>query len=87
MATTSLDRVLQALGAKGSSLRRYGAGWLAQCPAHADRSPSLSIREGRDGHVLMHCFAGCETREVLGALGLSFSDLFPRKGDNGGFGW
>jgi len=31
--------------------------WLACCPAHDDRSPSLSIKEEADGHILLHCFA------------------------------
>jgi hypothetical protein len=47
--------------------RRCGRGWLAKCPAHDDRGPSLSICE-RDGKVLVHCFAGCSQREVVEAL-------------------
>ena len=40
--------------------RRIGQGkWQGRCPAHADRSPSLSVAEGQDGRVLVHCFAGC----------------------------
>jgi hypothetical protein len=49
--------------------------WMARCPAHRDRVPSLSIREA-DDRVLLHCFAGCEARAVLTAVGLSLSDLF-----------
>ena len=52
--------------------------WLAKCPAHEDRSPSLSIRELDDGRVLLHCFAGCEIGDVLDALGLELADLFER---------
>lgn len=56
--------------------RRAGAGkWSARCPAHPDRSPSLSIQEGRDGRVLVHCFAGCEPADVLSALGLTWKDV------------
>jgi len=44
---------------------RYGT---ARCPAHADRSPSLSVAEGRDGKVLVKCFGGCEQRHVIDAL-------------------
>jgi hypothetical protein len=51
--------------------------WIARCPAHADRSPSLTLRELPDGRVLLHCFAGCETEAVLDAIGLTFADLFP----------
>lgn len=53
--------------------------WQARCPAHADKGPSLSIRELDDGRVLMHCFGGCSTVEVLAAAGLAFDDLFPPK--------
>jgi len=57
--------------------RRSGAGtWQARCPAHADRSPSLSIRQGEDGRVLVHCFAGCTIAAILAALKLSIGDLY-----------
>lgn len=49
--------------------------WMACCPAHDDRRPSLSIAQGDVG-ALIHCFAGCATSDVLGALGLLDSDLF-----------
>ena len=52
--------------------------WLACCPAHQDRSPSLSIRELDDGRILLHDFGGCEVDDVLAALGLSLSDLFEK---------
>lgn len=51
--------------------------WTAQCPAHDDRSPSLSIRELADGSVLLHCFAGCPTDDVVEALGIGMFELFP----------
>ncbi|MCL1825819.1 MAG: DNA primase [Betaproteobacteria bacterium] len=53
--------------------------WVARCPAHEDRTPSLSIRETDDGRVLVHCFAGCDVSDVLASIGLSLSDLFPQK--------
>jgi len=53
--------------------------WIAHCPAHEDRSPSLSIRELDDGRVLMHCFTGCPVADILAAIGLEFADLFPPK--------
>jgi hypothetical protein len=52
--------------------------WIAKCPAHNDGSPSLSIREADDGRVLIHCFGGCETGDVLAAMGLDFADLFDK---------
>lgn len=56
--------------------------WLARCPGHDDGSPSLSVRELGDGRVLLHCFAGCEPGEVLGALNMRMGDLFPDNGRN-----
>jgi len=51
--------------------------WLARCPAHDDRSPSLSIKQA-DDRVLVHCFAGCEPGDVLAVVGLTLADLFDR---------
>ena len=51
--------------------------YTACCPAHDDSTASLSIREEDDGTVLLHCFGGCATVEVVAALGLTFGDLFP----------
>lgn len=59
-----LEAVLAALDNK----RQAGREWLATCPAHEDRNPSLSIREGADGRVLVICRAGCEQAAVLAAL-------------------
>ena len=57
-------------------VKRTGPGrWLACCPSHEDRAPSLSIRETDDGRLLLHCFAGCHTESVIGALGLRWEDL------------
>lgn len=50
--------------------------WLACCSSHEDRSPSLSLRQADDGRILVHCFAGCSTDDVLGAVGLTMDDLF-----------
>lgn len=49
----------------------------SRCPAHDDKGPSLSIKELPDGRVLVRCFAGCETEDVLASVGLTFADLFP----------
>jgi hypothetical protein len=57
--------------------RRSGEGWKAKCPAHDDREPSLSINEGTDGRALLKCQAGCDTNDVLAALGMTWRDLFP----------
>ena len=51
--------------------------WLACCPAHDDKSPSLTVCELDDGRVLLHCFANCAVEDVLAAVGLTFDALFP----------
>ena len=53
--------------------------WQARCPAHDDRTPSLSVSVGPDGKVLLHCHAGCGISAVLSALGLTAHDLFPER--------
>jgi hypothetical protein len=47
---------------------RCGAGWIARCPAHDDHNPSFSLRDSRDGKLLVHCHAGCPQVAVLSAL-------------------
>lgn len=64
--------------------------WIARCPAHDDRGPSLAIREAGDGRTLIHCFAGCPAAAVMAAVGLELRDLFPdRDHDDAGrpAGW
>lgn len=48
---------------------------MALCPAHQDKTPSLSIREA-DGKILLHCWTGCSAVEVVEAIGLTINDLF-----------
>ena len=50
-------------------------GYVACCPAHNDRHPSLAVAE-KDDRLLLHCWAGCRTSDVLAAVGLGFTDLF-----------
>ena len=50
---------------------------MACCPAHEDKSPSLAIKENHDGRILVKCFAGCGAADVVHAVGLTLSDLFP----------
>jgi len=56
-------------------VKKMKDGYIARCPAHEDRNPSLSITE-RDGKILLHCFAGCTPDEIVSALGLEMKDLF-----------
>src|SRR5690242_80408 len=56
-------------------VEQTGSGWKALCPAHPDQNPSLTIGIGDAGRVLLHCFAGCATQDVLQSLGLEMSAL------------
>lgn len=59
-----------------STPKQHGKSWIACCPAHNDKSPSLSIAEGDDGRLLVHCHAGCEYRDIMAAVGLDARDGF-----------
>ncbi len=72
-----IQAVLAALEAAGTPAKRNGQGWVGLCPAHGDTSPSLSISQGDDGRVLLHCHGGCKTKDIVAALGLEMKDLFP----------
>ena len=50
--------------------------YKAKCPAHDDRTPSLNIKICDDGTTLVYCHAGCESEDVLHAVGLTFAALF-----------
>ena len=69
---------LETILSRVDKLKRTGQGrYIACCPAHADKRPSMNIRELDDGRVLIKCFGGCDNESILSALGLQFSDLFP----------
>ena len=51
--------------------------FLALCPAHPDKSPSLAIKQADNGKILIHCFAGCQVTDIVAAVGLELSDLMP----------
>lgn len=57
--------LINLVGALGGSW--HGRIAMCRCPAHADRTPSLSLRQGDRG-ILVTCFAGCSREDVLRAL-------------------
>lgn len=79
-AMTPVELVLSKL----PDARRRGNGWMAPCPAHDDRRPSLCITTGDDGRALVHCHAGCTPDAIVGALGLKLGDLMPANGMRSG---
>lgn len=73
----TLDEVVQRFEAK-----RSGAGYMACCPAHEDDKASLGLSQ-KDGKVLLHCFSGCATEDILRAKHLTMKDLFVSSNGNG----
>lgn len=73
---TPLDRVRSALQSAGST-KQGPADWT--CPAHEDQRASLSVKEGREGRVLLRCHAGCTLDQILAALRLAKRDLFAER--------
>lgn len=53
--------------------------WMACCPAHPDKTPSLQITE-KPNDLWIHCHAGCDQDSILEAVGFSWKDL-PQKQD------
>ena len=72
----AVERLLGRL----DGVKANGVGWVALCPAHPDRNPSLSVSQGDEG-ALAHCHAGCDTGAVLTALGIKPADLFDHPRD------
>ena len=65
-------------------MKSLGGRWrgntgTARCPAHDDHNPSLSVSEGKDGKLLVHCHAGCGQTEVIEAL--TAQGLWPKHAD------
>ena len=62
-------------------VKSSGNGAMAKCPAHEDRTASLSINTGDDGRVLLKCHAGCSVDDILHAVHLERRDLFSQNGN------
>jgi hypothetical protein len=74
--TTAFERVVDALRNAGRNvILKGGDSAQAQCPAHDDHNPSLTLRTG-EGRVLVYCHAGCQTEDVMAALNMTMGDLF-----------
>ena len=70
----ALDQILPHLNKVKASGQKY---W-ACCPVHNEDTPSLQMQDLDNGYVLMHCFGcGAKAHEVVQALGLSTSTIFP----------
>ena len=76
----NLQNILSRLDGvrKGSGEGQY----MAKCPAHEDRSPSLGVKDNGD-KIIINCFAGCSVDDVVSAIGLKLTDLFASDMANG----
>lgn len=63
----------------GYQAKQLGSGFSSRCPAHDDNNPSLSIGQGTDGTILLKCHAGCEFNEIVSAINIPMTELFPEK--------
>lgn len=63
MIRSAASKIAHALGG-----HKAGAGFLCKCVVHDDKNPSLSVADGEDGSVLVHCFAGCDANDVIAEL-------------------
>lgn len=76
------DSPLKIVLAKLANVQPCGEQWSARCPAHADSNNSLSIGEGANGQVLIHCHAGCTFDQIAHTLKMHPSAFF-KKGSSG----
>lgn len=70
---------LSSLLSRLQNVKKSGNGWIARCPAHDDRVPSLSLFWGRDGRLHAHCHIGCKLSEILAATGLENVEIVSKK--------
>src|SRR6266508_1333021 len=75
---TTVAQILHLILTK-TRAKKQGAGWQGHCPAHKDKSPSLSIDQGSDTRILLKCHTGCNIDSICSALGVTQADLFPPK--------
>lgn len=70
---------VQVLLSRLDGVQQAGQGWRARCPACGGNSRKVSISEGHDARVLVHCFGGCPALNVVQAVGLELADLYVRR--------
>jgi hypothetical protein len=78
-ASTAFTVVTDALERSGQRGTGSGRQRMYECPAHEDRTPSLSVTDG-ESRVLVYCHARCDTGDVVAAIGLATRDLFHEPG-------
>lgn len=66
---------MQTFLSKFQSVKRAGGGYMVKCPCHDDKTASLSVGMGEKG-IVLKCMAGCDTGDIIRALGLTWRDLY-----------
>ena len=74
-APQHVNRIIDKLG----KVKRSGSRYMALCPCHDDRNPSLEVN-WNERKAWIKCHAGCDDKAVLAALGLGIRDLYPASG-------
>jgi hypothetical protein len=73
---TATEKILHAITEGGGTVKAAGLNrWMATCPNHDDKTPSLRVTKTADS-ALLNCFAGCEKADVMLSLHMSLADLF-----------
>lgn len=86
--TTTVNVLREVVLPRLRNIKKTGVGYMACCPAHDDNTASLSITQGREHPVVLHCHAGCDQTNIINQLGLTWADLSnprppdPRNTDN-----
>jgi hypothetical protein len=76
----SVERLLERLH---NAKAVHNGQWVAGCPlCQSRKGRPVAIKAFEDGRILIHPFCGCETGDIVKALGLRMADLFPPKPSN-----
>lgn len=78
VAETAFERITTALRGAGCHVTENSLGVASTCPAHNDTQPSLSVSRSGD-RALVWCHGGCDTRDVITAIGLTMADLYDER--------
>lgn len=57
--------------------RTSGDGFAVKCPVHDDSTASLKVSDGKDNKILVHCHAGCDSRQIIAEI--DARGLWPKK--------
>jgi len=69
------EETFEMVVSKLEVIHRQGNDVRASCPAHGSRGGTLSVRIGEKS-ISIHCFAGCDRRDVLSSIGLTLKDIY-----------